>query len=40
MLLGQAVGEVLYPKITCAINIESPEAYILLLKFSIILLDL
>ena len=38
MLLGQAVGEVLYPKITRAITAQSPEAYKLLLKVTVILL--
>lgn len=38
MLIGQAVGEVFYPKITRAINAESSEAYSILLKVSAILL--
>lgn len=38
MLLGQAVGEVFYPKITRAIVAKSPNAYMLLLKVSAILL--
>jgi O-antigen/teichoic acid export membrane protein len=38
MLLGQAVGEVFYPKITRAITSKSPEAYQFLLKVTVILL--
>lgn len=38
MLLGQAVGEVFYPKITRAIMAKSPDAYLLLLKVSVVLL--
>lgn len=38
MLLGKAVGEVFYPKITRAIVAKSPNAYMLLLKVSAILL--
>ena len=38
MLLGQAVGEVFYPKITRAITAKSPEAYQFLLKVTVILL--
>lgn len=38
MLLGRAVGEVFYPKITRAIVAKSPNAYMLLLKVSAILL--
>ncbi|WP_201553532.1 oligosaccharide flippase family protein [Psychrobacter immobilis] len=38
MLLGQAVGEVFYPKITRAITANSPEAYQFLLKVTLILL--
>jgi O-antigen/teichoic acid export membrane protein len=38
MLLGQAVGEVFYPKITRAITANSPEAYQFLLKVTMILL--
>ena len=37
MLLGQAVGEVFYPKITRAIMAKSPSAYKLLFKVSAIL---
>jgi len=38
MLLGQAVGEVFYPKITRAIIAKSTEAYQFLLKVTVILL--
>ena len=38
MLLGQAVGEVFYPKITRAITARSSEAYPFLLKVTLILL--
>ncbi len=38
MLLGQAVGEVFYPKITRAITQKSPKAYRLLLQVTVVLL--
>ena len=40
MLLGQAVGEVFYPKITRAITTQSPDASALLLKVSLTLFAL
>lgn len=38
MLLGKAVGEVFYPKITRAITAQSPQAVTLLIKVTVVLL--